>query len=106
MLQLASAIVDAAHELVKCLECAMVVQNGAQREDMQDFLEAVDRTLALEHRTDELEREIRVGLIRGRAESAQVRLYADIAARLEEAADYASRAALQLRDHVLGEAMS
>lgn len=106
MLQLSGAVVDASHELVKCLECAMVIQNGAPREDMQDFLEAVDRTLALEHRTDELEREIRVGLIRARADNAQVQLYSDIAARLEEAADSASRTALQLRDHVLGEVMS
>jgi uncharacterized protein Yka (UPF0111/DUF47 family) len=104
--QLAGAVVDASHELIKCLECALIIQRGAPREDMQDFLEAVDRTLTLEHRTDDIEREIRVGLIRERADNGQIQLYAQIAARLEEAADYASRTALRLRDHVLGEVMS
>jgi uncharacterized protein Yka (UPF0111/DUF47 family) len=104
--QLAGAVVDASHELIKCLECALLIQRGAPREDMQDFLEAVDRALTLEHRTDDIEREIRVGLIRERADSGQIQLYSQIAARLEEAADSASRTVLRLRDHVLGEVMT
>jgi len=104
--RLAGLVVDASHELIKCLGCAAHVERGAPREDVEDFLEAVDRTLTLEHQTDDIEREVTTRLLRSHADSGQTQLYSQIAARLEDAVDCISRTSLQLRDHVLGEVIS
>jgi uncharacterized protein Yka (UPF0111/DUF47 family) len=105
--RLAAAGLMSAQEYVKTVECAAWIQRGATREDVSDFLEAVDRIVALEHETDALEREVRAGLLRtGGADGRSLRLYGDLAGRIEESADALRSAALDLRDHVLGEVLA
>jgi len=92
---------------VKTVECAAWVQRSATREDVNDFLEAVDRTVGLEHETDALEREVTAGLLRsGGGDGRLLRLYGDLAGCIEESADALRSSALMLRDHVLGEVLA
>ena len=91
-----------AQEYVKIVECAAWVQRGATREDVNDFLEAVDRIVELEHKTDTLEREVTAELLRTGSDGRSLRLYGDLAGLIEESADALSNSALMLRDHVLG----
>lgn len=99
--RLASAALAAAHEYVKVVECAAFAQHGAARADINDFLEAVERAADLEHATDACEREVIAALVTADSGPGQLRLYGDLAGRLEESADALSRSALMLRDHLL-----
>ncbi len=104
--RLAAAGLMAAQEYVKTVECAAWVHRSAQREDVKDFLEAVDRTIVFEHETDVLEREVKAVLLRTGGNDRSLRLYGDLAACIEESADALSSSAFMLRDHVLGEVLA
>jgi uncharacterized protein Yka (UPF0111/DUF47 family) len=104
--RLAAEALLTSREYVKTVECATVVQAGGAREDINDFLEAVDRTVELEHATDETEREVLAGLARGNDAAGPAWLYVDLASCLEESADALARSALMLRDHLLAEVIA
>jgi len=70
---------------------------------MQQFLEAVDRMVTIEHQTDEQERAVTVALIKSDIDCRHLHLVNGIAGHLESAADALLRASLMLRDRVLGE---
>lgn len=104
--RLATAGLMAAQEYVKAVECAAWIQRSATREDVNDFLEAVDRIVEFEHETDALEREVTAELLRTGGDGRSLRLYGDMAGLIEESADALSNSALMLRDHVLGEVLA
>jgi uncharacterized protein Yka (UPF0111/DUF47 family) len=103
---LAELTVAGARDFVKCTQAAAVVYRGGCREDLQDFLEAVDRAVTVEHQTDDVEREVTSLLMRHAEDFRTLHLLSEIAHRLEGAGDALSRSSLILRDHILSEAVS
>ncbi len=102
---LAELLVETAEAYCKAVETAGQVRHGGARETMRDFLEAIDRVAVDEHRTDEQERLVTLSLIQDKADAHLLYLAGGMAGHLEEAADALARAALTLRDHVLGDVM-
>jgi uncharacterized protein Yka (UPF0111/DUF47 family) len=102
---LSELIVQGTQEYLKSVENARYVHRGSSREDMQDFLEAIDRIITIEHNTDDANRKVKASLMRWATDFKQLHLFSDIAKNLEEAADALMRSALILRDYVLGEVM-
>ena len=101
LLPLASIVVTASREHLKVVEISREVVEGADPEDLEDFIVAVDRVASLEHDADDAERAARAAMV---ATSPDFRsLYiADNLVRVAEAAtDVLLRSALGLRDHVL-----
>ena len=82
------------------------MRRGADREDMQGFLAAVDSIVTIEHETDEVERQVTAALMQSPGEPRQVFLLNEVARDLEGAADALMHTAFILRDHVLGEVMT
>jgi hypothetical protein len=80
-----------------------VATSDGERDNMQQFLEAVDRMVTIEYQTDEPERAVTVVLIKSDIDCRHLHLLNGIAAHLESAADALLRASLMLRDHVLGQ---
>jgi hypothetical protein len=72
---------------------------------MQQFLEAIDHVVTVEHQTDERERAVTMALISSEINCRHLRLVDGIASHLESTADALLRASLMLRDHILGEVM-
>jgi uncharacterized protein Yka (UPF0111/DUF47 family) len=103
--RLAGEVVEASQELVKCFHLAVQIQHGGAREDVQDFLEAVDRTFHLEHRTDDTQREVTRVLVAQATDFRQLHLLSRLAHNLEKAVDAMLRCALMLRDHLLSEGL-
>jgi hypothetical protein len=65
----------------------------------------VDRTLTVEHQTDDAHRRAQAGVLTFTGDFKQWHLASAIADRLEEAADVLLRSALVLRDYILGEVL-
>jgi uncharacterized protein Yka (UPF0111/DUF47 family) len=65
---------------------------------MQQFLEAVDHVVTIEHQTDECERAVTAALVRSDIDCRQFHLIRSIASHLESAADALLRSSLMLRD--------
>jgi uncharacterized protein Yka (UPF0111/DUF47 family) len=103
---LAVLLVGGAQEMVKLIEAASHVHREGAREDMQDFLEAVDRMVGIEHETDAAQRAMTSLLILEAPDFRALQLLLFLANALEEAADALLRSALMLRDHLLNDVVT
>ena len=99
--QLSELLVQGGQEYIKVIETARLVRRGGQREDMQDFLEAIHRIVAIEHQTDESQRAIKRALLADGHDARTIFVISEAARCLESAADDLMHTALMLRDHVL-----
>jgi uncharacterized protein Yka (UPF0111/DUF47 family) len=102
---LASLVLQGAQEYLKAVENARRLHRGSPREQVADFLEAVDRTLTVEHQTDAAHRRAQAGVLHFAGDFKQWHLVHSIADKLEEAADALLRSALGLRDYILSEVL-
>jgi uncharacterized protein Yka (UPF0111/DUF47 family) len=102
---LAGLLVQGAQEYVKAVETARVLHRGSSREEVADFLEAVDRTTTIEHRTDDAHRRSQAEIVAFPGDFKQWHLFTGVADKLEGAADALMRSALILRDDILGEVL-
>lgn len=103
---LANLLVRTAQEYLKVVENARQMHRRSPREDVEDFLEAVDHTISLEHQTDDAHRRARANILSFAGDFKQLQLLTDVANNLESASDAMMRAALMLRDYVLAEVIT
>ena len=107
LLPLASIVVTASNrEHLKVVEISREVVEGADPEDLEDFIVAVDRVASLEHDADDAVMSGKAARS-GTAPDFRCLYIADNLVRVAEAAtDVLLRSALGLRDHVLGPLLS
>jgi uncharacterized protein Yka (UPF0111/DUF47 family) len=103
---LGELLVQAAQEYVKLVETARYVRRGGAREDMQDFLDATHRVMALEHETDGAQRDIEAALATGAEDFRVLHVLSETTKNLEQAADALMHCSLRVRDYVLGQVMA
>ncbi len=99
---LAGLVLQGAQEYLKAVENARVLHRASTREQVADFLQAVDRIITVEHQTDDAHRRAQAGILGFTGDYRQWVVISGVADRLEEAADALMRSVLVLRDHVLG----
>jgi hypothetical protein len=104
--ELSGVLVQGAREYLKAVENARYVHRGSERDRIQDFLEAVDHTLLAEHQADDALRRVKSGILTFAGDFKELRLFMEIADNLEQAADVLMHVALNLRDYVLGDAIT
>jgi len=103
LLALAAHVATAVEEWVRCVETAARVRKHRARDDLQEFLEAVERVSTVEHRADEAERAVAVALFESPLDARVLTLMTRLVDTLEGAVDALSRCTLSLRDHLLGD---
>lgn len=103
---LGAILVEAAHEWIKAVESARFVGHSSDRDDVDDFLSAVDRLVALEHDADDSERVVTMTLLQGNPELRVYEVVSRVGAALEAASDSLTRSALALRDRTLAQMVS
>jgi uncharacterized protein Yka (UPF0111/DUF47 family) len=99
--ELAGMLVEGAQEYLKAVENARHLERGSPRLRVQDFLEAVDRMITIEHRADDVHRHAQASIVTFAGDFKMLHLYAEIADDLEEAADAMMHSVRALRDYVL-----
>lgn len=104
--ELAALLVAGAQESVKMFEAARHVTREGVRENFEDFLGAVDCLVALEHQMDTAERVVTTAVLGVEDDARILHLLSRLSGALEGAADAMSRAALKLREHLLGTIMT
>jgi uncharacterized protein Yka (UPF0111/DUF47 family) len=104
--ELAGLLVRTAQEYLKAVENARHISRGSSREEMGDFLTAVDNTISLEHEIDDAHRHTKASILTFSRDYRQLHLFSEFADTLESASDSMMRAALMLRDYVLGEVIT
>jgi uncharacterized protein Yka (UPF0111/DUF47 family) len=102
---LANLVLQGAQEYLKAVENARRLHRGSPRDQVADFLEAVDRILTVEHQTDTAHRRAQARILDFAGDFKQWHVVNSIADKMEEAADVLLRSALVLRDYILGEVL-
>jgi uncharacterized protein Yka (UPF0111/DUF47 family) len=98
---LADLAVKGATAYVEAIERARHASSAGARDDVQRFLDAVERSTQIEREADDAEREAARAFLRAPAPDARPLIVASaIAHALEEATDALAHAALVLRDHL------
>jgi uncharacterized protein Yka (UPF0111/DUF47 family) len=103
---LSQLAVEGAQEYVRSIETARDIRRGSARDEVQEFLVAIDRLVTIEHESDAAERQAQTVLLDAAGDFRELHLLSQIASGLEAAIDALSRCGLMLRDHVMGDLMS
>jgi uncharacterized protein Yka (UPF0111/DUF47 family) len=98
---MAETAVKASQEFLKALHAAQYIQKGCTREEMQDFLEPVDRVLTLEREEDESLRKTEKTIIRESSDHKELWVHFEIATIIEESTNSFMKAVHIMRDTVL-----
>jgi hypothetical protein len=101
--RLAGIAVAGAEEYVKCLEVARDVRRNGTRDDVQQFLVAVDRIIGLEHDSDQAERAATAAALAAAGDFRTLYLFSEIAHAIEASVDALGRCALIVKDAVMAE---
>jgi uncharacterized protein Yka (UPF0111/DUF47 family) len=101
--RLAQLSVSSAEEYVKCVEIARDIRRSGTREDVQQFLLAVDRVMTLEHESDEAERQALAAMLAKADNFRALHLLSQIAHSLEASVDALARCTLALKDTIIDE---
>jgi uncharacterized protein Yka (UPF0111/DUF47 family) len=104
--ELAGLVFQGSREYLKSVETARLLERHSPREEMEDFLESVDRISDLEHQCDEAHRRAKAGILSYPGDSRQGSFLIEVADLLEDAADALAHSAMGLRDFILGEVMT
>ena len=96
-------VLDAARSHMRAVHLGREVQRGSPSEDMDSFLEATHRIVALERDTDGALREVQAALVRQVDAAGELFVIAHATQACEEAADALMRAAHLLQRQVLGD---
>lgn len=103
--ELAEHANKAAMEYLKAVEGSRMVRT-AGRDNMDDFLAAVDMAMIIEHQQDAVYRKVKAVLIREAPDFRQLHLFGEIAAKVEQGTDALMKAAILLRDYTLEEVVA
>jgi len=101
--EMAELVVRGSEEYLRALECARALQQGRQRDDMDDFLAAVDEVVHAEHVADAVGRRATAEALTRATDFRQLSLLSDVNRRMEAAIDGLMHVALTLREQVLAE---
>ena len=104
--ELAELPLKSAQELVKCVECAASVTQFDVRDDLDEFLVALENLIAIEHTADDVLRAFRRWLILENGDERQTMLLRELSQALETATDAHAHAGQMLRTYLMDEVIA
>jgi uncharacterized protein Yka (UPF0111/DUF47 family) len=104
--RLADLALGSAQEFVKCIECAATITRADIRDDLDDFLQALERLIGLEHRADEQIRLLRRQLLASTQDHRALYLLHQLSRSLETATDAYAHAGQALRGYLMEEVIA
>lgn len=104
--ELAELPLRSAQELVKCVECAASVTRADVRDDLDEFLAALERLIATEHAADAALRAFRRWLILENADQRLTLALRELSQALETATDAHAHAGQMLRTYLMDEVIA
>lgn len=103
LIRLADLTLGSAQEYVKCIECASTITRTDVRDDFDDFLNALERLIRLEHEADEQVRFLRRQLIARAVDHRAAYLLHHLSLSLESSTDAYAHAGQALRGYLMEE---
>lgn len=101
LVEMAELAERSAQEFLKALIASQYVYKGYSRDDMQEFLQAIDHVLSLEHQSDEALRLAQKTILVESRDWKEMQVYGDLARTIEESTNSLMKAAFLLRDDIM-----
>ncbi len=103
LLDIAEIATTASMEYLKAVENAKTFHKWSAREEIGEFLRAVDKVLSLEHDADDCLRRVKEAMVLKSNDFKQLQLITDISKDIEESTDALMKSAITLKDYILEE---
>ncbi|RTL62512.1 MAG: hypothetical protein EKK41_25255 [Hyphomicrobiales bacterium] len=103
---LAEQALGGSQELVKLIECAASITRADVRDDLDEFMSALERLVGIEHQADEELRSVRRWLIEQASDQRQIIVLHELAKAIEAATDGQTHAAQALREYIMEEVIA
>jgi len=104
--RLSDLALGSAQEFIKCIECAATITRADVRDDLDDFLQALERLIAIEHQADEQIRTVRRFLVSSASDHRALYLLHQLTLALETATDAYAHAGQTLRGYLMEEVIA
>lgn len=106
LVSLADTALGSSQELVKSIECAATITRADMRDDLDDFLGALERLVVLEHRADDEIRILRRRLVADVKDARAIYVVHQLSEALETATDAYLHAGQALRGYLMEEVIA
>ena len=106
LVRLADLTLASAQEFVKCVECAAGVTSADVRDDLDDFLQCLERLIEIEHDADESMRTLRRATVASAPDHRSLYLTHQLSKALESATDAYLHAGQALRAYLMDEVLA
>lgn len=103
---LADLALGASQELIKCIACAASITQSDVRDDLDDFLQALERLVTIEHQADDRMRLLRRMLVTSTVDHRALYLLHELSRALETATDAYAHAGQALRRYLMEEVIA
>jgi uncharacterized protein Yka (UPF0111/DUF47 family) len=104
--QLSDLALGSSQEFIKCIECAATITRADVRDDLDDFLQSLERLVALEHQADDQIRLLRRALVTSDMDHKTFFLLHQLSRALETATDAYAHAGQALRGYLMEEVIA
>ncbi len=104
--RLADMALASAQELVRTIECAATITRADVRDDLDDFLQSLERLIGIEHQADEQIRLLRRELVAKVQDARALYLLHQLSQALETATDAYAHAGQALRGYLMEEVIA
>jgi len=101
--EMAGIATRGSQEYLKVLLSAQSLHKGYSQEEMQDFLEAVNRVIGLEHDCDEALRKAEKTIFQESSGFREMEVYRELARLIEESTNSLMKSVYFMHDHILEE---
>jgi hypothetical protein len=101
MAGLAEIAVKSSQEFLKALMASQYIHRGYSRDEMQDFLQAVDRVIGFERECDDALRLSEKSILTESTDYREMMIFFEIARTIEESTNSLMKSVYIIRDHIL-----
>ncbi len=99
LLDLAELAVHSSMEYLKAIENVKIIDKWSTREEIDDFLETIDKIITLEHQADDVTRKVNAAIMNESNNFKQLHILSEISKNIEEGTDSLTKSAVILRDY-------
>ena len=101
LLDLAELATHSSMEYLKAIENAKIIDKWSTREEIDDFLQTVDKIITIEHQADDVHREVKTAIMNDSNNFKQLHILSEISKNIEDVTDSLTKTGVIIRDYVM-----
>ncbi|MGB9168832.1 MAG: hypothetical protein WCB31_07895 [Nitrososphaeraceae archaeon] len=101
LLDLAELAAHSSMEYLKAIENAKIVDKWSSHEEIDDFLQTIDKIITIEHQADDVIRQVKAAIMSDSNNFKQLHVLSEISKNIEEVTDSLMKSVVILRDYIM-----